>query len=382
MGLPGVVEEALFFAMGFLAALLVAIAGIPGVTRRATRLSEARARLRAPVSEKQAIAERDGLRGKHAIEVARLERGLALADEASNQLRVANGGQIAKIIALEATSADQMSLIVDQRAQIAQAELERRDLEAGLGASQIALNDAFAQRDRADVSESAAKSRQIELVAQASRDRARIAILTARGENTTGRFAELSSSAKSAADKAAAARVQPPDPGAGESRDARPIDDRLRDVIQQNNGLNVSLSPGANLDESRAKMEELESRLARSEGAREEALLESGRQLAALADREAALKAARATVATLEARLGSAGDDDALRESINRLGREVSRLFAAQRSMERQEERASGTRPPFIRRKAGTLVEPSNDERHDFSDGPERRVAHSLAPDR
>ena len=380
VGLPGVVEEALFFAMGFLAALLVAIAGIPGVTRRATRLSEARARLRAPVSEKQAIAERDGLRGKHAIEVARLERGLALADEASNQLRVANGGQIAKIIALEATSADQMSLIVDQRAQIAQAELERRDLEAGLGASQIALNDAFAQRDRADDSESAAKSRQIELVAQASRDRARIAILTARGENTTGRFAELSSSAKSAADKAAAARVQPPDPGAGESRDARPVDDRLRDVIQQNNGL--SLSPGANLDESRAKMEELESRLAQSEGAREEALLESGRQLAALADREAALKAARATVATLEARLGSAGDDDALRESINRLGREVSRLFAAQRSMERQEERASGTRPPFIRRKAGTLVEPSNDERHDFSDGPERRVAHSLAPDR
>ena len=377
--------------MGFLAALLAAIAGIPAVTRRATRLSEARARLRAPLTEKQAIAERDGMRGKHAIEVARLERGLALADEASNRLRVAIGSQTAKTIALEATSADQTRLIADQRAQIAKAESERRDLEAGLGASQIALNDAFAQRDRANIAESAAESRQMELEAQASRDRARIAILAARGESMQGRFAELPGSSKSAADKAVTPQLA--DARGGQSMAARPIDGRLRDAIQQGNRLNASLSPsGADIDESRARMAELESRLALSEGAREEALLENGRQLAALADREAALKAAladreaalkaaHATVAKLEARLASAGDDAGLRESINLLGREINRLFAAQNSNERRNDRAPETPPRFDRREAGALVESSNDERGDFVDGPGRRVARSLAPD-
>ena len=366
--------------MGFLAALLAAIAGIPAVTRRATRLSEARARLRAPLTEKQAIAERDGLRGKHAIEVARLERGLALADEASNRLRVAIGSQTAKTIALEATSADQTRLIADQRAQIAKAESERRDLEAGLGASQIALNDAFAQRDRANIAESAAESRQMELEAQASRDRARIAILAARGESMHGRFAELFGSSKSAAAKAVTPQLA--DAGGGQSMDARPIDRRLRDAIQQGDRLNMSLSPSdADIDESRARMAELESRLALSEGAREEALLENGRQLAALADREAALKAAHAKVAELEARLASAGDDAALRESINRLGREINRLFAAQNFNERRKDRASETPPRFDRRQAGALVESSNDERDDFVDGSGLRVARSLAPD-
>ena len=48
------IEQALFFAIGFLAALLAAVVALPVVAARAMRLAEARARLRAPATEKQA----------------------------------------------------------------------------------------------------------------------------------------------------------------------------------------------------------------------------------------------------------------------------------------------------------------------------------------
>jgi hypothetical protein len=411
----GLVEQALFFTIGFLAACLAAVVGVPAVSRRATRLSEARARFRAPASEKQAISERDALRAQNAVEHVRLNRRLALAEDASNQLRVAVGRLSAKVLALETTSSERMNVIVDQRAEISQAEFDRLDLEVGLGASQIALNDAFAQRDRAINAETAATSRQIELEAQASRDRARIAILAARGENTEGRFEDL-------------------------SREARRLESRLGDAILQNERLRESMSRSiASLNENRRRLTELESRLALSEQAREDALLETGRQLAALAERAAAVKTARATAFELETRLAAlaasahgpaqqasaqtsafahalaeesfhaaradletpdreseavqagivasavsdanADDDAALREAIDRLGREVTRLFAVRKSADQREDLGSGVRPSFGRRKASALGEPSGDERHAYADGTARRVARTLAPD-
>ena len=47
------------------------------VSLRATRLANARARLQAPLTETQARAERDALRGQHAVDIVRLERRLA-----------------------------------------------------------------------------------------------------------------------------------------------------------------------------------------------------------------------------------------------------------------------------------------------------------------
>ena len=87
--------------MGFLAACLIAVVGMPAISRRATRLAEARARLRAPSTEKQANADRDALRAQNAVERVRIERRLALVEEASNQLRVEVGRQTVKIISAE-----------------------------------------------------------------------------------------------------------------------------------------------------------------------------------------------------------------------------------------------------------------------------------------
>src|SRR5260370_24444193 len=104
--------------MGFLAACWGVVVGIPAISRRATRLSESRAKLRTPTTDKQAIAERDALRAENAVAHTRLERRLAPAEDASNQLRVAVGTQLVKILALETAAAEQTSVTRDQRAEV------------------------------------------------------------------------------------------------------------------------------------------------------------------------------------------------------------------------------------------------------------------------
>ncbi len=390
------VEQALYFAVGFLAACLIAVVGMPAISRRATRLAVARARLRAPSSEKQANADRDALRAQSAVERVRIERRLALVEEASNQLRVEVGRQTVKIIRLESSAGEHTGVIADQNAELARAESDRHDLEIGLGASQIALNDAFAQRDRANSAEAAATARQIELETEASRDRARIAILTARGESMEARLDDLTRSAKAAAEKAEATRAQLTETIAEQSAQLRLLEGRLREAARQNEQLGQKASSGGGERvESRRRLSELESRLAHSETAREEALIENSRQLATLAEREAQLRTARAGAdaaqqategrATGIAAPGAAGanvDDAALREAIERLGREVSRLFAERNSADPRDEPGPGVRPRFGRRDAGAHVGPSNEEPRGLVDASGGRAVRTLAPDR
>src|SRR5271166_2322858 len=135
------IEQAIYFAIGFLVAALAGVVWTPIVSRRATRLAEARARLQAPISERQAIAERDALRAEHAVEHMRLERRLTLAEEDSIGLRAEAGRQSVKIITLEADAAHHRAVDLERRAEIDELRSERRSLEATLGASQSAIHD-------------------------------------------------------------------------------------------------------------------------------------------------------------------------------------------------------------------------------------------------
>src|SRR5208283_2693999 len=181
------IEQALYFAIGFLAASLAGVVWTPIVSRRAKRLAEARARLQAPISERQAIADRDALRAEHAVQQVRLERRMTLAEEAAIGLRAELGRLSVNLIALEADAREHRSADFDRRAQIEALTSQCRDLEVALGASQSAIHDLLAQRDRAAAAEAAAVARQNELEAEASRARARSAILAARAENLEGR---------------------------------------------------------------------------------------------------------------------------------------------------------------------------------------------------
>jgi chromosome segregation ATPase len=371
------IEQGLFFAIGFLVAALAAVAATPVLARRATRLAERRAKLRAPATEKQAMAERDALRALHAVEYVRLVRRLAQAEDVSTALRAEVGRQSVQLFALKADFGALDSELSEQRAENERTARRAHDLEATVAASQIALHDVFGQRDRALAAEAAANARETERDAETSRSRARSAILMARAENLETRVAELSSSVTTSADQAKRAVTQL----AEERRRAAELDQRLRQTIGRLQGAAEDLSKmDAERNALMRKLAEMEKRLQISERDREEATRESGSRLAALEDRESALKAALSKTAELETRTTShaaelsarektgsflaeapdaarseqegfeqeegvlqskggalratqhdASDAD-LRESIARLGREVSRLFAAQRA--------------------------------------------------
>ena len=120
------------------------------------------------MTEKHAAADRDSLLAMHAVELVRLERRLAIAEEDAMRLRAAVGRQSLQIIVLEAAAAERERLIFDLRSEIEKGAVERHNLEIAVAADQIALHDAFAQRDRARSSEAAAKVRLGELQAEAS----------------------------------------------------------------------------------------------------------------------------------------------------------------------------------------------------------------------
>ena len=265
------IEQAIFTAVGFLTATLLALAAAPALARRARRLAEARARLLAPLSEAQAIADRDALRAQHSIEIVRLERRLRAAEEAAAARKVEVGRQLLRLLALEeATSTG----VGDLEA----ARWEANELRGELGAIQTALADIDVQRRRVearlDDSETLAEER-----------RGEIAALETRLAAAEVRLADSERAAAAAGERAAAEH------------------DRLR-----------------------AALADAEARLTRSEAAREEAVLENRRQFERVAERGAALSNAGAAE--------RADHDKTLRAAIARIGRDVARLEGRRRVAE------------------------------------------------
>jgi chromosome segregation ATPase len=274
------IEQAIFAAVGFLAATLLALATAPAVTSRARRLASARARLIAPLSEAQAVADRDALRALHALDIHRLERRLAAAEEDVATRRAELGRQITRNVMLEEST-------VHHGEELAAALRESEELVAALGATQLALFDLAAQRERANVArgEAEAYSAEIEMLFQERR--AEIATLETRIVALEERATDAERAAATAASRAAFERE--------------------------------SLA---------AALSEAETRLAHAEAAREEAVLENRRQLARLADRDDALVGGASTA------VPRAEGDKALRAAIARLGRDIARLEGRRRIVE------------------------------------------------
>ncbi|HEY1941140.1 MAG TPA: hypothetical protein VGH40_03365 [Roseiarcus sp.] len=339
------IEQAIFTCIGFLVAALLALAATPAVARRARRLAEARARLQAPLTEAQAIAERDALRAQHAVEQFRLEQRLAAVEEASARRLIEIGRQASRLVAFEEGSAQQLAEAVALGAEV-------RDLRAQLGAAQLALNDLTVRRDLANAALAASETKRLELTMLADEQRARIATL-----ETRGTALEVQSSAAGRAAAAAAntsgAEIGRLSAALGERKQmASRLESDLENVTRQNAKVTADLAA------ARARLAEAEGLLARSEAAREEAVLENGRQFARIAERDAALRALGAEKRALTEQLSAAGvpgleaelaeqrreigrlrarvaaqraggktaDDQALRNAIARLGRDVVRL--------------------------------------------------------
>jgi chromosome segregation ATPase len=272
------IEQAIFAAIGFLAATLLALAAAPAVAQRARRLAEGRARLLAPLSESQAIADRDALRAQFAIEQHRLEQRLNAAEAAVGMRRVEIGRQLTRIAMLEESTASHAGEIDAMRR-------ESDELLAALGATQFALADLAAQRDRVNGARMDAEAFGVEIETLFQEGRSEIATLETRLVALEARANDAERAAEAAAARAGAER------------------ERLA-----------------------AALAEAEARLGHAENAREEAVLENRRQLARLAEREPAPNQAGAA--------SRVDGDKALRAAIARLGRDVARLEGRRRVVE------------------------------------------------
>ena len=84
------IEQAMYFAFGFLVAALLALMFLPAFWRRAMRLSMRRLQMLAPMSMEEVVAERDLLRAEFAVRERRLEQEMeALQTARANDMAMA-----------------------------------------------------------------------------------------------------------------------------------------------------------------------------------------------------------------------------------------------------------------------------------------------------
>lgn len=119
-----IVENVMFFVLGFLGAGLLAILIVPSVWRRAVRLTRRRIEAATPMTLNEFLADKDALRAEHAVATRRLERRL----DALNARLASGAGALEEARArLLALSAERDALAVLETAHRARlAELESR----------------------------------------------------------------------------------------------------------------------------------------------------------------------------------------------------------------------------------------------------------------
>jgi chromosome segregation ATPase len=323
------VESAIFFLLGFLTAAFLALLAAPSVSRRARRLVIARARLQSPLSETQAGAERDALRASHALDLVRLEARLSAAENDRAIHRVQLGRQASRILSLEDVSAERATEIARQREELIALQGDARDLTVQLETQEIALRDLTFQRDEADRGFALARSRISELEMRVDENRAIMASLEAQATSLHVEIVDLRRAAGSAESErvrlsaALAERV-----GAA---------NRLREELETAAALSVRLllefdGRVAETARLRARLEEIEPRLQRSEAAREEIALENSRQLSLLAGRDAVLNRAEAAHSDLTSRLAALAETATARQDA--LAMQNQAMATSQATME------------------------------------------------
>jgi DNA repair exonuclease SbcCD ATPase subunit len=309
------VEQAMFFLAGLLVAGLAGLLVLPAFARRALRLSEARARMLAPLSMKEVVAERDLLRAEHAIEQHRLDRRIAALQEAVGRHRADLGRQAAMLVELESRTARLGSEISGLHGELAARGRDILGLEGDLGASRIVLNDFSARLDEAAAEIASLRDARVALETLSDQQRTVIAGLETRA---SGLEMKLDDSAQAAKAKASAAEAE-------RARLASELASRANEVVKLTLGLDEAMKKGAllvaDLEKKDAELQETRRRLSEVEAA-----LAVTRKASAGATRE--LPRVAADEIRLETSNAAQGDA-ALREAISRLAGDIARLSGA-----------------------------------------------------
>jgi hypothetical protein len=153
-----VIEQAMYFALGFMVAALLALMSLPAFWRRAMRLSTRRLQMLAPMSMEEVTAERDLLRAEFAVRERRLEQEMETMQVARTENLAAIGRESARIVETaemlknsEAANRDLQALLNDARKTIS----ERTDL---LHSTELALNEMTERAERGFAEARALKS--------------------------------------------------------------------------------------------------------------------------------------------------------------------------------------------------------------------------------
>jgi chromosome segregation ATPase len=134
-----VVETIMIFALGFLAATLVALLIIPAINARAERLARRRAEALFPMSISELTAEKDHLRAEFAVLQRRIERKAEEALSFKHQSMEELGRRALRNDALESTIAERDGTIAGLQKDLAETRAKLADTEENLSTAKTAL---------------------------------------------------------------------------------------------------------------------------------------------------------------------------------------------------------------------------------------------------
>jgi hypothetical protein len=317
----------MFFLAGLLVAGLAALLILPAFARRALRLSAARARMLAPLSMKEVVAERDLLRAEHALEQHRLERRFVAMQDANARHRADLGRQAAGLVALESKTDKLMGEIAGLRGELLARQRDILGLEGDLGASRIVLNDFGARLDRAFSEISSLSDKRMTLETTADEQRTVIAGLETRASGLEMKLGDAAQTAKSKAIATAAEAARLSSELALRASEIARLKAELGEALAKKTAASADLEKkNAELEQARERLSQIEAAAASRERAPETAAIEGDRQFALGAppdQAEAVGEDANRHSAPL------AQGDLALREAIVRLAADVARLSGA-----------------------------------------------------
>lgn len=171
------IELALFSALGFLFAVLLALILMPPVLRRVATLTRRRVEAELPMSMNELQAEKDQLRAEFAIRIRRLEQEIEHLRGASARHMVAAGRNEEEVKALSAVNAEEEQELAALRGELDDLRTRLKEREEELAAVSAQLSEteddldsrrrAFEALDREYLDASTtADNRQIELAAK------------------------------------------------------------------------------------------------------------------------------------------------------------------------------------------------------------------------
>lgn len=134
------VETIMIFALGFVAASLIALLIIPAINARAERLARRRAEALFPMSISELTAEKDHLRAEFAVLQRRIERKAEEAMAAKHQSMEELGRRAVRIEALEGALAENDKTIAELEGKLSETQDRLNAAEQDLAQTRTSLN--------------------------------------------------------------------------------------------------------------------------------------------------------------------------------------------------------------------------------------------------